>query len=101
VLASVQGAERELRRLETGVGITGPDALARILESLKLDSKCYPSSAGVFRPSGEFFLCAKLGATAPLAISCVDIKKLEELSGDYGMFRRDHFKDTSPKVHYS
>jgi len=38
LLAHMQGAERGLRRLEAAVGITGPDALARILESLKLDS---------------------------------------------------------------
>ena len=38
LLANMQGAERGLRRLETAVGITGPEALARILESLKLDS---------------------------------------------------------------
>ena len=31
-------AERGLRRLEVAVGFTGPEALARILESLKLDS---------------------------------------------------------------
>jgi len=34
----MQGAERGLRRLEAEVGIAGPEALARILESLKLDS---------------------------------------------------------------
>jgi hypothetical protein len=34
----MQGAERGLRRLEAAVGIAGPEALARILESLKLDS---------------------------------------------------------------
>jgi hypothetical protein len=34
----MQGAERGLRRLEVAVGIAGPEALARILESLKLDS---------------------------------------------------------------
>jgi hypothetical protein len=38
LLAHMQGAERGLRRLETAVGIAGPEALARILESLKLDS---------------------------------------------------------------
>ena len=38
LLAHMQGAERGLRRLEAAVGITGPDVLARILESLKLDS---------------------------------------------------------------
>jgi hypothetical protein len=38
LLAHMQGAERGLRRLEAAVDITGPDALARILESLKLDS---------------------------------------------------------------
>jgi len=38
LLAHLQGAERGLRRLETAVGITGPEALARILKSLKLDS---------------------------------------------------------------
>jgi hypothetical protein len=37
-LTRMQGAERGLRQLEAAVGITGPDALARILESLKLDS---------------------------------------------------------------
>ena len=31
-------AERGLRRLEAAVGIAGPEALARILKSLKLDS---------------------------------------------------------------
>jgi hypothetical protein len=34
----MQGAERGLRRLEAAVGVTGPEALARILKSLKLDS---------------------------------------------------------------
>jgi hypothetical protein len=34
----MQGAERGLRRLEAAVGITGAEALARILEPLKLDS---------------------------------------------------------------
>jgi len=34
----MQGAERGLRRLETAVGIDGPEPLARILKSLKLDS---------------------------------------------------------------
>jgi len=34
----MQGAERGLRRLEAAVGIAGPEALARMLESLKLDS---------------------------------------------------------------
>jgi hypothetical protein len=38
LLAHMQGAERGLRRLETAVGVTGPEALARILKSLKLDS---------------------------------------------------------------
>jgi hypothetical protein len=38
LLAHMQGAERGLRRLETAVGIAGPEALARILEFLKLDS---------------------------------------------------------------
>ena len=38
VLAHMQAAERGLRRLETAVGRTGPEALAGILESLKLDS---------------------------------------------------------------
>ena len=38
LLAHLQGAERGLGRLETAVGITGPEALARILKSLKLDS---------------------------------------------------------------
>jgi hypothetical protein len=38
LLAHMQGAERGLRRLEAAVGITGPEGLARILESLKLDS---------------------------------------------------------------
>ena len=34
----MKAAERGLRRLEFAVGRTGPEALARILESLKLDS---------------------------------------------------------------
>jgi hypothetical protein len=34
----IQGAERGLQRLEAAVGVTGPEALARILDSLKLDS---------------------------------------------------------------
>jgi len=38
LLARMQGSERGLRRLEAAVGITGPEALVRILESLKLDS---------------------------------------------------------------
>ena len=38
LLAHMEGAERGLRRLEAAVGITGPGALARILESLELDS---------------------------------------------------------------
>ena len=38
VLAHMQAAERGLRRLQVAVGVTGPEALARILESLKLDS---------------------------------------------------------------
>ena len=38
LLAHMQAAERGLRRLEAAVGLTGPEALARILESLKLDS---------------------------------------------------------------
>ena len=38
VLAHMQAAERGLRRLETAVGRTGPEALARILNSLGLDS---------------------------------------------------------------
>jgi len=38
LLAHMQGAERGLRRLEAAVGIAGPEALARILKSLKLDS---------------------------------------------------------------
>jgi hypothetical protein len=38
LLAHMQAAERGLRRLEVAVGLTGPEALARILESLKLDS---------------------------------------------------------------
>jgi len=37
LLAHMRGAERGLRRLEAAVGITGPEALARILKSLKLD----------------------------------------------------------------
>lgn len=35
VLAHTQGAERGLRRLEEAVRLTGPEAWARILESLK------------------------------------------------------------------
>ena len=38
LLAHMQAAERGLGRLEAAVGVTGPEALARILESLKLDS---------------------------------------------------------------
>ena len=38
LLAHMQGAERGLRRLEAAVEITGPEASARILKSLKLDS---------------------------------------------------------------
>jgi hypothetical protein len=38
LLAHMQGAERVLRRLEVAVGVTGPNALARIFKSLKLDS---------------------------------------------------------------
>jgi hypothetical protein len=38
LLAHMQSAERGLRRLEAAVGLTGPEALARILESLRLDS---------------------------------------------------------------
>jgi hypothetical protein len=38
LLAHMQAAERGLRRLEAAVGCTGPEALARILESLKLNS---------------------------------------------------------------
>ena len=38
LLAHMQGAERGLLRLEAAVGIAGPEALARILKSLKLDS---------------------------------------------------------------
>jgi hypothetical protein len=38
LLAHMQAAERGLRRLETAVGRTGPEPLARTLESLKLDS---------------------------------------------------------------
>jgi hypothetical protein len=34
----MQAAERGLRRLEAAVGQTGPEALARILRSLNLDS---------------------------------------------------------------
>jgi hypothetical protein len=34
----MQGAEPGLQRLEAAVGVTGPEALARILDSLKLDS---------------------------------------------------------------
>jgi hypothetical protein len=38
LLAHMQAAERGLRRLEAALGRTGPEALADILESLKLDS---------------------------------------------------------------
>ena len=38
LLAHMQSAERGLRRLEAAVGLTGPEALAPILESLKLHS---------------------------------------------------------------
>ena len=38
LLAHMEAAERGLQRLEVAVGVTGPEALARILESLKLDS---------------------------------------------------------------
>ena len=38
LLAHMQGAEQGSRRLEAAVRIAGPEALARILESLKLDS---------------------------------------------------------------
>jgi hypothetical protein len=38
LLAHMQAAERGLRRLEAAVGHTGPEALARILGSLKLNS---------------------------------------------------------------
>jgi hypothetical protein len=38
LFAHMQAAERGLRRLEAAVGLTGPEALARILESLKLNS---------------------------------------------------------------
>src|SRR5215472_7851900 len=38
LLAHMEAAERGLQRLEVAVGITGPEALARILDSLKLDS---------------------------------------------------------------
>jgi hypothetical protein len=38
LLAHMQAAERGLKRLEAAVGRTGPEALARILESLKLNS---------------------------------------------------------------
>jgi hypothetical protein len=38
LLAHMLAAERGLLRLEAAVGLTGPEALARILESLKLDS---------------------------------------------------------------
>ncbi|HVI04661.1 MAG TPA: hypothetical protein VM711_01025, partial [Sphingomicrobium sp.] len=38
LLAHMQAAKRGLRRLEAAVGLTGPKALARILESLKLNS---------------------------------------------------------------
>jgi hypothetical protein len=34
----MQGAERGLRRLEAAVGVTGPEALARVWDSLNLDS---------------------------------------------------------------
>jgi hypothetical protein len=36
--AHLQAAERGLRRLDAAVGRTGPEGLARILESFKLDS---------------------------------------------------------------
>jgi len=38
LLAHMQAAERGLQRMEAAVGRTGPEALARVLESLKLDS---------------------------------------------------------------
>jgi hypothetical protein len=38
LLAHMQAAERGLQRLETAIGVTGLEALARILESLKLGS---------------------------------------------------------------
>jgi hypothetical protein len=38
LLAHMQAAERGLQRLEDAVGVTGPEALTRILDSLKLDS---------------------------------------------------------------
>jgi hypothetical protein len=38
LLAHMEAAERGLQRLEVAVGVTGPEALARILDSLKLDS---------------------------------------------------------------
>jgi hypothetical protein len=38
LLAYMQAAERGLRRLDAAVGHTGPEALALILESLRLDS---------------------------------------------------------------
>jgi hypothetical protein len=38
LLAHMQAAERGLKRLEAAVGRTGPEALACILESLKLNS---------------------------------------------------------------
>jgi hypothetical protein len=38
LLAHMQAAERGLQRLEAAVGRTGPEALVRILESLRLDS---------------------------------------------------------------
>jgi hypothetical protein len=38
LLAHMQAAERGLLRLEAAVGLNGPEALARILKSLKLDS---------------------------------------------------------------
>lgn len=38
LLANMQAAERGLRRLEAAVGQTGPEALARLLESLQLNS---------------------------------------------------------------
>jgi hypothetical protein len=38
LLAHMQAAERGLRRLEAAVGRTGSEAMARILESLKLNS---------------------------------------------------------------
>jgi len=38
LVVHMQGAERRLRRLEGAVGIARPEALARMLECLKLDS---------------------------------------------------------------